>query len=294
MKHSIVAVTPAGRRRYLELLKHYILSDQSIQEWILWDNCRDPQDRIYIDRLEKEHTKIKVIRLKNVDGTNKSVNRFYRFCNDENAFYIKMDDDLVYLPPNFGSCLYACAIKERGQFLWWSPMVINNAICSWLLKYHSETKIDQYLSCQASDFNGWREPSFAENLHNRFIAALEARDLRLFRVPDFPVSLSRFSINCLGFFGEDVARYGDNFCPQNVDDEEWLSACLPSMVGRPGRVSGSLVVSHFAFFTQELELLQSGVLEKYYRVAKLAPLSQPYRRPPLKRQLRLYLLRRLH
>lgn len=294
MEHRIVAVTPAGRRRYLELLKHYILSDTSIQEWILWDNCRDPQDRIYINRLEAEHSKIKIIRLDNVDGTNKSVNRFYRFCDDERAFYIKMDDDLVYLPKQFGSSLYACAIKERGQFLWWSPMVINNAICSWLLKYHSPVKIERYLSCQASDFVGWREPSFAKDLHSKFLAALAAKDLQAFIIPDFIVSLSRFSINCLGFFGEDVKKCGEKFCPPDVDDEEWLSACLPSIVGRPGRVSGSLVVSHFAFFTQEMELLRSGVLENYYRVADVVPTRYPVRKPSLKSQVRLLLLRKLH
>lgn len=294
MEHRIVAVTPAGRRRYLELLKHYILADTSIQQWILWDNCRDPQDRSYINRLEAEHSKIRIIRLSDVDGTNSSVNRFYRFCDDERAFYIKMDDDLVYLPEQFGASLYRNAMKERGQFLWWSPMVINNAICSWLLKYHSTLKIDRYLSCQASDFAGWREPSFAEDLHSKFLAALDSKDLRAFQIPDFIVSLSRFSINCLGFFGEDVIRYGEKFCPLHVDDEEWLSACLPSMVGRPGRVAGSLVVSHFAFFTQESELLETGVLERYYRAAQIAPLRYAFKKPPLRRQLRLLLLRKLH
>ena len=269
--NRVVAVTPAGRRRYLELLKHYILKDTSIDEWFLWDNCRDPLDREYINQLEAGHSKIKVIRRDNVDGSNRSVNGFYASCADESVFYIKMDDDIVYLPERFGASLYANALNERDLFLWWSPLVINNAICSWLLKYHSEIKISEPVSCQAGDVLGWKDPAFAEKLHKIFLLAVEANDVRAFQVADFGVSLARFSINCLGFFGEDVRRYGQQFCPADVDDEEWLSACLPSITGRPGRVVGNLTISHFSFFTQEQELLRSRILDRYYSLASLQP-----------------------
>lgn len=269
--HRIVAVTPAGRRRYLELLKHYILKDTSIDEWFLWDNCRDPLDREYINQLEVEHSKIKVIRRDHADGSNRSVNGFYASCADESVFYIKVDDDIVYLPEEFGASLYANALNERELFLWWSPLVINNAICSWLLKYHSDIHIPEHVSCQAGDSFGWKDPAFAEKLHKTFLSAVEANNVRAFQVAHFGVSLARFSINCLGFFGEDVRRYGQQFCPADVDDEEWLSACLPSITGRPGRVVGNLTVSHFSFFTQERELLCSRILDRYYRLAGLQP-----------------------
>jgi hypothetical protein len=48
-----------------------------------------------------------------------------------------------------------------------------------------------------------------------------------------------------------------------VDDEEWISAVLPSLTGRPGRIIGNLVVSHFSFFTQEEDLLRTGLLREY-------------------------------
>lgn len=294
MAHRIVVVTPAGRMRYLELLKYYILKDASIDEWVLWDNCRDPLDREYINQLEKEHLKIRVIRLENVDGTNLSVNRFYSFCKDESAFYIKMDDDIVYLPEQFGLSLYMSAMKERDQFLWWSPMVINNAICSWLLKYHSKVEIRENVSCQAGDFFGWRDPEFAETLHRTFLARLKTNDVQAFSVANFTVSLSRFSINCLGFFGEDVKKYDQQFCPLGVDDEEWLSAFFPSAVGKSGRIVGNLVISHFSFFTQERELLDSKILEQYYDVVGLVPPPYEIKKSSLKQRARFYLLKRLH
>ncbi|MDD2467291.1 MAG: hypothetical protein PHI97_25170 [Desulfobulbus sp.] len=117
--HKIIAVTPAGRRSYMDLLKHYVLRDSNISEWHLWDNCRDSADRAYIDSLEREHQKIRVVRIENTDGTNLSVNRFYKFCNDPESFYIKMDDDLVFLQEGMATTLLETAITQRGLLVIW-------------------------------------------------------------------------------------------------------------------------------------------------------------------------------
>lgn len=270
MVHTIIAVTPAGRLLYMECLKTYILADDSINEWHLWDNCRKDFDRHYIRELAARHDKIRLVQVEGADGEVGSINRFYPHARDPDTFYIKMDDDLVYLPPNLGRDLYERASAERGRFAWWSPMVVNNAICSWLLKYHSKLRIDAALSASATCETGWRSAEFAHCLHNKFLEAAAANALDAFRVPDFEIALSRFSINCLGYFGEDAAASGDAFCPLGVDDEEWLSAVWPSRIGRPGRILGDLLVSHFAFYTQEKKLLRSDLVARYYDLAGLA------------------------
>ena len=227
-EHSIIAVTPAGRSHYLEILKNYILKDDSIAEWHLWDNCRRPSDRRYIEGMGRQHAKVKIVRAPSIDGSNRAINQFYRGLNDKNAFYIKLDDDVVYLPHHFGRSLYAAAIRDAGRFTYWSPLVINNAICSWLIKHHSQMHVSANLMAAASCPTGWKNPYFAETLHRAFIAAYDNGSMELFTVPDFSISLSRFSINCIGFFGSDVVALGDTFCPLDTDDEEWISAVLPS------------------------------------------------------------------
>ena len=269
--HKIICVTPAGRRRYLELLIHYIRRETEIREWHLWDNCRSSDDRAYLNELARDNPKIKIIRIDGADGANTSVNRFYRFCNDPEAFYLKVDDDIVYLEENLSGRLYRQAAAERERYLWWSPLVVNNAVCSWLIKHHSQVPIEEELSCQASFPRGWLDAEFAESLHRKFLAAIGNGEVRNFCVPDFEVSLSRFSINCIGFFGKDVLELGERFCPPGCDDEEWISAVLPSMTGRPGRIVGGLVAAHFSFRVQEAGLLRSGLLERYYRLAGLLP-----------------------
>ena len=294
MSCRIVAVTPAGRRAYLEILKAYILRDETVERWDLWDNCRAEADRTYIRELAKVHDKIRVVDAPSVDGSNGSINQFYRYANDRSTFYIKMDDDVLYLPDRFGAALYGAASAERAKYAYWSPLVVNNAICSWLLKYHSRINIGANVSASAGCVHGWRSWRFAEALHRSFIEAFKVGNLAAFHVPNFEVSLSRFSINCIGFFGDDVATLGDAFCPHGVDDEEWISAVLPSLIGRPGRIIGNLIVSHFSFFTQEEDLLRTGLLKEYADLVGVPVLQLPVTRArSLKEKVRWMLEKRL-
>jgi glycosyltransferase involved in cell wall biosynthesis len=294
--HRVIVVTPAGRRRYVELLKHYVLADDGVDCWHLWDNCRNESDRNYIRELEKTSSKITVLRIPGSDGTNSSVNRYYGNCRDTDVFYIKMDDDIVFLPKNFSRQLYAKAVEEKERYAWWSPLVINNALCTWLLKYHGRVHIGNNITAQASCPFGWRSSSFAQALHELFLEEATWGNLAAFHVPNFEVSLSRFSINCIGFFGDFVSRFTQNeFCPPGVDDEEWISAVLPSRAGEPGRIIGDLVVSHYSYFTQERALLRSDVLSRYYKLAKLE-MNSSYCQVPAenpKARLKRWLLSRL-
>ncbi len=279
MRHKIIAVTPAGRKRYLEILKNYILKDNSIDEWHLWDNCRKEEDRKYIEELEKKHNKIKVIRVEKTDGTNRSVNQFYQLTNDINTFYIKIDDDIVYMTENLGEKLYSKALSEKDNYVWWSPLVVNNAICSYIFKHLGVIDTKAPLSAQASCFIGWRSPVFCNNLHNAFLNSIKNNNISHWLLnQDFEVSLSRFSINTIGYFGETVKKLGEKFCPLGVDDEEYISATLPLLLGKPGKIIGSALVSHFAFNTQEEYLLRySNILDEYAKITGLEKFSYQFK-----------------
>lgn len=265
----IIAVTPAGRRAYLELLAHYLLADDSIDEWQLWDNCRTEEDRAFLAVLAARHPKIRIVTGEGAGGHNSGINQFYRHCAVAEDFFIKLDDDIVWLPPGFGGALAARALAEKGRYSWWSPIVVNNAICSWLMKVTGRLETRAWIAALADDATGWRNPDFAEALHAAFLDAAATGRLERFATPDAEVSLGRYSINCIGFFGDDVVRLGDRFCPPGVDDEDWISAALPALTHRPGRVVGSLLACHFAFRTQEDHLLRTELLNRYYRLAGL-------------------------
>lgn len=273
--HKIIIVTPAGRKRYLQILSNYILKDDSIDEWHLWDNCRNEADRKYITELSEKNDKIILVHEDGTDGTNRSVNRFYKYCRDENAFYIKMDDDIVYLPEKFGMSMYSKALKERGDFCWWSPLVINNAICSYLFKSKKIITTNSSLTAQASCSIGWGSPFFAEHLHRAFLKSLNNLNYeRWILEDDYDVFLQRFSINTIGFFGEFSKNLGDDFCPSDVDDEEYISATLPILTDKPGRLLGDIIVSHFSYYTQEKYLLSTDILQEYANIAEVKNYSK--------------------
>jgi hypothetical protein len=258
---KVIAVTPAGRRRYLEVLAKYILGDEAVTEWHLWDNCRDPADRVYIQSLASP--KIKIVSLPNSKGDNKSINKFYRTMTDPNAFYVKLDDDICYLPPGFFGRFAAKAAASKTNAIWFSPVVINNAICTWLLSFHGKVKCSEALTCQASCDIGWKNPEFAVLLHRAFLNRIETDQVKSLHIPDATMTMGRFSINCLGMFGGDRNALGDAFCPLDVDDEEYISAFLPMLTKRPGQIIGDEVVAHFSYYTQERVVLDTDVLARY-------------------------------
>lgn len=275
-KHKLIVVTPAGRKKYLNLLVPRIVNDPSISEWHLWDNCRTEDDRAYIQALAKQHQKIKIIREERVDGSNSSINSFYKFASNLDAFYFKVDDDVLYIKPGTFDRIYQTALATKDDFVWWSAVVVNNAICSWILKYKSRINILQNISAQANDLVGWRSPYFANSLHSFFLNELKNENLSAFEVGNTEIAGGRFSINFIGFFGSEVSKDVAQFCPLGVDDEEWISAVLPCLRGKKGLVVGDTLVSHFSYFTQERYLLRSGMLERYYEQLATLPYEKKF------------------
>jgi hypothetical protein len=285
---KLIVVTPAGREKYLRLLSHYVLRSPEVSEWQLWDNCRNEADRAYLHALAGSDPRCKLKQLPGADGNSGIIGSFFRFCDDPDALYLRLDDDIVFIEEGFFPKFIGRAQAERGRAIWFSPLVINNAICNVLLKHLSKVVITGPVSCQALCPWSWAYPNFPEALHPAFVDAERAGRLDAFRVPDRDILLSRFSVNALGFFGADKIALGDVFLPPGyAAEEEWLSAILPLKADRPGRIFGDLLVAHFSFFTQERCLLQTDILDSYYRLAGLEapPFEKPVDRVRLKDRL---------
>lgn len=281
---KLIVVTPAGRERYMRLLSHYVLGSPEVSEWHLWHNCRTPADSAYVRALVASDPRCRLKELPGAQGGFAIIGDFFRFCDDAEALYLRLDDDVVYLEPGFFPKFIARAEQERGKALWFSPIVINNAISAWMLKHFSQVKITGPISCQAMCPCAWASPNLPMALHPVFIEAVRRGRLEDFRVPDRTLRLSRFSINALGFFGAERMALGERFIAPNGNEEEWLSAILPAMLDRYGILFGNLVAAHFSFYPQEEALLRTRLLEEYYALAGLPP--PVYERPQVKRKLK--------
>ena len=282
---KLIVITPAGREKYLRLLSHYILKSPEVAEWQLWDNCRNETDRAYLHALAASDPRCKLKQLSGADGGWGIIGNFFRFCDDPDALYLRFDDDVVFIEDCFFARFVERALAERGKAIWFAPIVVNNAICNFLLKHFSRVAISGPITCQAMCPFSWAYPNFPEALHPVFINAARQGRLDDFRVPDREMKLSRFSINALGFFGAEKVALGDLFLPPGyLAEEEWLSAILPTKLDRAGKIFGDLLVAHFSFYTQEHRLLQTDILDGYYRLAGL-PIPQ-FERPVDKVRLR--------
>lgn len=275
----------------MRLLSHYVLGSSEVVEWQLWDNCRNEEDRAYLQKLAASDPRCVIKRLPSADGSSRNIGDFFRFCDDKEALYLRLDDDIVFTEPGFFEKFKARVLAARGEALWFSPLVVNNAVCSALIQNLSKVRVEGTITMQAMDPFSWAHASFPIAMHPVLIEAARRGRLGDFHVPDREVRLGRFSINAIAFFGDEIAALGDLFQPPDQNEEEWYSAVLPAKLNRPGKILGDLLVSHFSFYTQEQALLETDILEDYYRLAGL-PESGLTRPKPKRRGLR-QLLRQL-
>lgn len=278
-RHKIIFLIPAGRRRYLKILFSYLEKDKFIDEIWIFDNCRDPADRNFLNNFIKQKiisdSRWKLFNIPKADGTNRSVNKIYKFIEsyNDNAFFVKIDDDIVYIDRDFSKKFYQRALSYVDDCYLFSPVVINNALISFFLIIENKIKIGTVpFSAQASDLTLWRSGLFAEYLHRSFLESLKRGRIDNYYLNKvYKISNQRFSINCIGFFSELIELLNDKKIPlmvQNADDEEYLTSILSAKLEKKICIINDVLVSHFSFFTQEYYLVkQLDILQDYARIA---------------------------
>lgn len=258
---KVVCVTPAGRQRYMRILAPYVLSDERVDEWQIWLNTVDRGDLAWLARL-REHPKVRLIKLpaERPDG-GRTIGQFWPHCADENAIYVRLDDDIVWLEKDFFSNLVAARERNPDAFLV-SAMVINNALCTYLLQFTGKLVFTEYLSARCMDPVSWASADFAQTLHLWAAKAIEAGELP-WRFGDYPVAMARLSINAICYFGRDVAPYADRIGPE---EEEFVSCVLPTLLHKSNIITSDAWCAHFAYYPQREQLDKSGVLDAYIRL----------------------------
>jgi hypothetical protein len=260
--YKIELVIPAGRKRYMELLIKYLLREPGWDFLSIWVNTINEDDISYLKSLPNLDSRIKLSYAKEHEPNgNKSIGQFYKECVDCNTVYIKLDDDICYVEPGMVEKLALFRVNNPEFFIV-SPIMINNALISYLLQILGKIKLNSAITANCFDRIGWANPLFAEQLHNLFLAKLKQNNLDYFKFTSRPIALNRFSINCISWMGEEFNKFG-GIVPYSVDEEEFLSVTKPSQLGKSNCFFGESIVSHFSFYTQREHLDNSGLLEKY-------------------------------
>jgi len=97
--YKIIVVTPAGRKKYLELLIPQIIKLRPfVDEYRLWANTLNQDDLDYMHNISNQYPdfiKIEYLTLK--FECNYSICSFFKNCIDADTIYVRFDDDIILI-----------------------------------------------------------------------------------------------------------------------------------------------------------------------------------------------------
>lgn len=266
-----VVVTPAGRRRYLDLLYRHLKAQRgSFDTWLLLVNTGDPADIGFCERLAARNEDW--IETRYATGSepsrgNLNIHKFLNeFCADVDVTYLRLDDDVVYLAPGFVDRMFAFRESNPSYFLTYGN-VINNAVVAWIHQklgtFGAPGRHSRY-DCMCDV--GLKDPAFAESLHRAFLARPEPSAWSFGRW--VLTEHERCSVNAVCWFGADLAA-----APVGEDEEQWLAVVRPRETSRVNAVCGDAVCVHYAFAPQRAHL--DALVEVMDGYRALAPVDAP-------------------
>jgi len=262
---KIIAVTPAGRKRYLEILYPNLLKHKNlIDEWHLWINTEDKDDIEWMETLSSQDPEyVKIIRNPNnrVRG-NSTICDFFPLYNGLNDYvFVRFDDDIVFIDDNLKDFL-DFRIDNPQYFLVYANL-INNGLNTHILQRMgkmslnvSQNKLVEY---NCSGQLSWVDANVAENVHREFLQNFEDRWVYLYDTWIL-YNYERVSINCISWLSEEFNSFDNKV---GEDEEQWLSSDYPSHINKPNIIFGRFLVSHFAFWTQRDHLDKTNILDLY-------------------------------
>ncbi len=260
-----VIVTPAGRKRYLEVLyKHLKNQRDSFDEWLLLVNTSDPADIGYCERLaarNEDWIDTRYAQGSDPSKHNLNIHMFLNeFCREPDAVYLRLDDDVCWLAAGFVEEMFQFRLANPEPFLTYGN-IINNAIVSWIHQKLGNISFERHSKYNCTDDIGWKDPRFAEHVHTEFLKS--PSDPKWLFGTWVATEYERISVNAVCWFGKDLADKA-----VDADEELWLSVIRPRELSRPNAINGQAVCVHFAFGTQRDYLeKETKVLDQYRSLA---------------------------
>ena len=260
--YQIIAVTPAGRRRFLEiLLRHTLTNITILDEHHLWNNTPDAADIEYMERVASKHSFFKLVHPTRplTNRPAQTIYQFFPYCVEKKTIYIRFDDDICYICPKTIEKLVNFRIDNPDPFLVF-PIIICNSM-EWVLepfqpvaqwpKNESNSILPhirrhvEFLSEPCSDRYKCSPYTVPENVH--------------------------ISINCICWTGEDFAKFNGIVPPWPVNEETWLTQTKPTELKRPNCIMGDGVVVHFSYShgrTMHFLEKHTDLYQRYLALAK--------------------------
>lgn len=257
----VVVVSPAGRRRYLELLIPQVQGlKQYVDELRLWVNTNNGDDITYMQKTaagDPDFIKLEYLSVP-YNGID-TIYTFFKNCIDENTVYVRFDDDIVLLDtPDAFRKFIDFRINNPQYFLVYGN-ILNNAIVSHIHQRHGKLNLDKGVSgYTCMDNLGWRDGNFALNVHQQVLST----PLSYYHFTDIwqLFNYDHVSINCISWTGSEFGKFAGIVGPA---EEDWLSVVKPREIKKHNCIFGEFVCVHYAFGTQRDKLDSFNILDGY-------------------------------
>lgn len=260
---DIEIITPAGRKRYLEILyRHLAKQKNDFNNWVLWINTSNQEDINYCKQLEKENNWIKTLDSKIPPNVPSSIYHFYKYSGcDPNKVYIRFDDDIVWLSDNFIKELATFRIENPEYFLVY-PNIINNSLIDSLNQRFGSLQLSHVIKYKCFDAHGWVNYFITKKKHEYFLKSILENDTKKFEFGKWILNNNeRVSINCISWLGSEFAKFKGIV---GEDEEQWLSVEKPLQVKKYNIIYGKPICSHYAFYLQRDYIdKETNILKRY-------------------------------
>lgn len=278
--YKIIVCIPAGRRKYLEISKKFLyrkMAEGILDEIHLWQNTTNSEDIAYIESMAAENPKVKIykldepIELQNQPSWNSlQTHKFMQFAQDDDAIYIRLDDDIVWMEDCFIERVAQARIDHPNAFIIY-PNIINSTICT---SWHQEIgalseeagivrreRPDDLDWAYLDEFN-YSDSNLIDHIHKTFKKRYEDKSLSAYYLPSRSFDdYKHFSICAICWWGKDKIDCG-------YIEEPQMAYELPMKYGRPVWFVGNALCFHFAYHTQKAFIETTNHLDFFKEITK--------------------------
>lgn len=245
----IIVVTPAGRKKYLEILFKYIGRLRPIvDEYRLWVNTENKADINYMidfQKANKDYVSLDYLPKGVKVNGNKTINYFFKRCTNQRTIYVRFDDDIVYIDDIEKFKQFLLFRLNNPKYFLVYGNIINNAICSHLHQLNGALG-GELVKYNCFDEVGWKDGNFAKSIHYKVFENFN--DLSSFRMKNLLLNnFERVSINCISWNGDCFRKFSGNVLG---DEEKYISCEKPREMNLKNIIYGDFLCIHYAFFTQ--------------------------------------------
>lgn len=266
MNYEIISWTPAGRKSYIEILDKYLILNKNIIKRHIWYiNTKDEKNIEFIKELcNKEPDFYSYLKAPKVAGC-RSICHMFKNTVNENAIYIRLDDDIVFLKEDAIENLVKFRL-ENPQYFLVSANVINNGITSHIYNRNDLIGESGFYGYDCIDRLGWDSLNGWKEIHEKFFEKYKEnkiKDFNCFERWSFHKH-ERFSINLICYFGKDMASINGKI---DADEEQHLTMRLPKQLKKINTICGNSIAVHFAFGPQRKKIENDEFINFYKEIS---------------------------